>query len=57
MRDATKRFIAANKESPVVIGTAKDKGGARYKLANGQWFNLGLATCREMPAGYPRWAL
>lgn len=63
MRAKTVEFMKANDESPVVIGAvnepdpSKPPKGARYELADGRKFNLGLATCRELPEEYPRWKL
>lgn len=51
------KFIAANKLSPVVSGSARGKGGegARYTLKNGMTFVLTADDCRKI--GYPRWDL
>lgn len=53
MTEKAKRFIAANANSPVVSGSAKPEGGARYRLRDGKVFVLTLAECRSMPM--PKW--
>lgn len=57
MREATQRFIRANDQFPVIAGSARQQGGARYKLESGEWWTLSLAACRELPEGYPKWRL
>lgn len=46
-------FIDANKESPVVSGSAHPGGGGVYTLEDGRSFSLSLEDCRSMPM--PRW--
>jgi hypothetical protein len=54
-------FVAANKESPVVSGSAieqdpnKPSRGARYTLKSGRNFRLTAEECRQV--GMPRWDL
>ncbi len=50
-------FIAANKRSPVVSGSAIGKGGegAYYTLANSKTFKLSRDDCAAV--GHPRWKL
>lgn len=56
-------FMAANDASPVVVGVAIEQDpreparGCRYQLKNGLRFTLGVAVCRALPEGYPRWDL
>lgn len=57
MRD---KFLAANKESPVVSGFVNMKdgkpcGGVSYKLKNGKRFRLGVADSIDLPP--PVWDL
>jgi len=47
------RFMAENKESHVVSGTAKHGGGGIYTLKNGKRFDLSLDDMRSMPM--PDW--
>lgn len=51
------KFMAANKLSPVVSGSAIGNGGqgARYTLKNGMRFILSADDCRKI--GHPRWDL
>lgn len=56
------RFVAANNQSPVVAGYARnaENGGGQggtYVLDDGRRFTLGLAACRALPDGYPKWKL
>jgi|GEM_PF-4708531 len=49
MSDNLKRFIAANRRSPVVSGAVIGNGGqgAHYTLANGKTFTLSDDECRR----------
>lgn len=54
-------FMSANDKSPVIAGRAIEsdpskpgKGGV-YTLANGERHRLGLAACRMLSDGYPKW--
>ncbi len=46
-------FMAENKKSIVVSGSAKDGGGGVYTLKNGKRFDLSLEDMRSMPM--PDW--
>lgn len=54
-------FVRANDRSPVIIGSAiepdprKRPKGARYKLDDRTWHQLGAEACALLPDGYPRW--
>lgn len=50
-------FMAANDRHPVVAGAGLERGGGRYMTADRKWHYLGLAACRLLPEGYPRWQL
>lgn len=54
-------FIAANAESPVVYGAAREPDprkparGASYRLKDGRRFILNVQDCKDV--GMPRWDL
>jgi len=47
------RFMAANKEIPVVSGAGMPGGGGTYTLKDGRSFRLSLEDMRSMPM--PKW--
>lgn len=59
MSPNAKRFLVANKESPVVSGAALEPNpnrpsrGARYTLDDGRTFTLSREDCEQV--GMPRW--
>lgn len=52
-----KAFLAANKRSPVIAGTAIGRGGegCHYELQSGKVFTLSRDECEQI--GMPRWKL
>lgn len=55
MTENAKAFLAANKRSPVVSGSAIGRGGegATYTLRSGKSFTLSREECEQI--GPPRW--